>query len=417
MKRLIVLLAACSPPTTSATQSLDLSQPWTRHVITATTIGADGVDLKDVNGDGRLDVTTAWEEGHSVTVSYHPNSDGDVRALWPTTVIASNVVGVEDAKFMGDLDGDGHEDIASASDGNQRVYLHFANATGWTTVDVTASHAHNRWMQLAAADVDGDGLVDVVGGSRQGSYANPAVIAWFKNPGATLARTASAWTYHQMTLAGWTMSLLARDVDGDGDPDFIVSDRSYTLNADGTHNFALFGARWIENAAGSFVNHTIAQTSNLGDEMFLTLADWNGDGITDVIDGQSSSTKANRIAINLNDGGWATWTQQLVEPPNVPTVGHYQGNAIGDLDGDGLLDVAVSTNIANTCCNSTLSGVYWLHNNGDGTFSRGEISGPTGTKFDNIVLTDVDGDGDLDTVDSEQVDNLGVVWYENPNSL
>jgi hypothetical protein len=30
------------------------------------------------------------------------------------------------------------------------------------------------------------------------------------------------------------------------------------------------------------------------------------------------------------------------------------------------------------------------------------------------VLLDVDGDGDLDAVISEQIDELGVVWYENP---
>lgn len=32
------------------------------------------------------------------------------------------------------------------------------------------------------------------------------------------------------------------------------------------------------------------------------------------------------------------------------------------------------------------------------------------------VMLDVDGDGDLDAVDSEQVDQQGVIWFENPGA-
>jgi hypothetical protein len=61
-----------------------------------------------------------------------------------------------------------------------------------------------------------------------------------------------------------------------------------------------------------------------------------------------------------------------------------------------------------------LSGVVWLTYGPDGTWRRGEISGAPGTKFDNVELEDVDGDGDLDVVTSEQIEQVGVVWYENP---
>jgi hypothetical protein len=67
-----------------------------------------------------------------------------------------------------------------------------------------------------------------------------------------------------------------------------------------------------------------------------------------------------------------------------------------------------------------LSGVIWLRNTGSG-YERGEISGEDGEKFDNLELYDIDGDGDLDVVTSEQgtagvtppSEKLGVVWYEN----
>ena len=42
------------------------------------------------------------------------------------------------------------------------------------------------------------------------------------------------------------------------------------------------------------------------------------------------------------------------------------------------------------------------------------IAGPEGAKFDRIELVDLDDDGDLDLVTTEERDGLGVVWYENP---
>ncbi len=43
-----------------------------------------------------------------------------------------------------------------------------------------------------------------------------------------------------------------------------------------------------------------------------------------------------------------------------------------------------------------------------------DIAGRVGTKFDLIELLDLDQDGDLDVITCEEVENLGVVWYENP---
>lgn len=43
-----------------------------------------------------------------------------------------------------------------------------------------------------------------------------------------------------------------------------------------------------------------------------------------------------------------------------------------------------------------------------------EISGAPGTKYDLVQLIDLDGDGDLDVLTCEEVENLGVIWYDNP---
>lgn len=146
----------------------------------------------------------------------------------------------------------------------------------------------------------------------------------------------------------------------------------------------------------------------------MRVVDWDGDGQLDVLDGTSSATHQNRIVIRRNLGGFMSWSQELV--PAVIGVGHYQGLDVGDIDKDGRLDIVVSTWEVNAPPSSPLIGVYWLRNAGGGVWELHDISGPEGSKFDNVQLEDVDGDGWIDVVDSEQIDQLGVVWYRNPGA-
>src|SRR5690606_3602058 len=59
---------------------------WERHTIDNTSRGADGVRLGDVNGDGRPDIATPWEEGGVVCVYLHPGVDA-VKAPWPAVTV------------------------------------------------------------------------------------------------------------------------------------------------------------------------------------------------------------------------------------------------------------------------------------------------------------------------------------------
>jgi hypothetical protein len=65
------------------------------------------------------------------------------------------------------------------------------------------------------------------------------------------------------------------------------------------------------------------------------------------------------------------------------------------------------------------SGVAWLssHDSPHGPrWVSHDIGGPAGVKYDLCPLSDLDGDGDLDVLTTEESDNLGVIWYENPSS-
>jgi hypothetical protein len=145
--------------------------------------------------------------------------------------------------------------------------------------------------------------------------------------------------------------------------------------------------------------------------MFLDVADLDADGRNDVI----AATHAGGILTfrGLDDQGVVWERHEIDKPAGSGLVG--KGVAVGDVDGDGKPDIVYS-------CESSegRSGIVWLSAAGSpwsGTWTRHELSGTEGTKFDQVLLRDLDGDGDPDVVTCEEVENLGVIWYENPTNL
>jgi hypothetical protein len=251
------------------------------------------------------------------------------------------------------------------------------------------------------ADIDGDGRDDIVAGGK----ASPATIGWFRAPPAP--RDGSAWRYRPMSPVAWTMSVIPRDVDGDSDADVVLSDRLPIREPGQPSRYDLRGTRWLENRNGGtdWVNHPIG--FGRGEHKFLRIADFDRDGFDDILDGASGATY-NKTFFRRNLGLWGPWA--VTEIPQPTGVGWYQDVNTGDLDRDGDTDLVFSYSHAD----GDLSGVVWLARVDGDQWERREISGPAGTKFDNVELYDVDGDGDLDAITTEQIEQLGIVWYENP---
>ena len=91
--------------------------------------------------------------------------------------------------------------------------------------------------------------------------------------------------------------------------------------------------------------------------------------------------------------------------------------AVGDIDGDGKPDLVTTYDGAEERTGVIWSTIPsdekpWIHHN---------VSGLAGNKYDFAYLIDINRDGALDILTSEENNNsstvagLGVVWYENPN--
>jgi hypothetical protein len=375
---------------------------WNRHIIDDSSQGADGVRLADVNGDGRLDIATGWEQGGAVRLYLNP-SPPMVKQRWPAVTVG-RARDVEDAVFA-DLDGDGALDVVSCSEGKTRIIsVHWAprnrkrllDPNAWQTEPLPTSANRMMWMFALPMQLDGRHGIDLVAGGK----GNDAAIGWFESPPDS--RVLADWKWRELRRVGWLMSLAASDMDGDGDADIVFSDRKHQRS----------GAYWLENPGPSAVTSKPWHEHEVGgagtEAMFLELADLDDDGLEDVLPAVRPSTI---LWLRRTDRSGKSWQPHSIPLP--PSAGNVKAVRAADLDGDHRLDLLFS-------CESAAAprhGLMWLSSLSPphaGAWTPHELSGTDGVKHDLLEIVDLDDDGDLDVITTEEAKNLGVIWYENP---
>ncbi len=370
-------------------------EAWKRHVIDDTSEGADGTRLADFNGDGLLDIATPWEQGGVVRIYPHPGAE-KARAPWPAFTVGQ-VKSPEDAVFH-DLDGDGALDVISSTEGEEKaLFIHWSpqepaqrlDGAAWQTVPLPQSLG-KQWMYVAPAQVDGQNGPDLVAAGKN----EDASIGWFQAPADP--RNAEGWRWKPLRQAGWVMSIVNVDLDGDGDLDILYSDRR------GENQ----GVWWLEHPGaagvdGEWAHHAIGGLKR--EAMFLDVGYLDADGVLDI----AAAVRDGGILLFSRPSPDAAWTEKEVPLPADVCIA--KSVSIADVDGNGHNDLVVSTVEA-----KNKHAIFWLDGAPGAHWAPTDISGLEGTKFDRVEPLDVDADGDLDFISSEEVEKLGVFWYENP---
>lgn len=373
---------------------------WQRHTIDSTSQGADGVKLGDLNGDGLPDIVTGWEEGNEVRVYLNPGV-AKARTIWPRVTVGQ--VGAPEDAFFADLNGDGRLDVVSCTEGKTRtVFWHRFNGTPdellkaekWSTHAFPATHKFQMWMHGDALDLDGEHGIDLLLASK----GQDGSIGWLQAPQDP--NDLAGWTYHPLRPAGWIMSLILQDMNGDGLLDVVFSDRKGPRT----------GVFWLENPGPDATrNHVPWKEHAIGalnrEVMFADLADLNGDGLLYV----AVAVKPHDVVLCFQqpNGRWLEQTLTL-DPTQIGTAKAVKA---ADINGNGLLDLFFTCEDAK----GDREGVLWLEQPRQGPWKQHPLGGPAGVKFDLMQVLDLDGDGDLDVITCEERDQLGVIWYENPH--
>ena len=203
------------------------------------------------------------------------------------------------------------------------------------------------------------------------------------------------------------MGLQSSDMDGDGDLDIVCSER---------FNAAAGGCFWLENpGAGEaqtrpWKEHLIGLAGD--NALFFGLADLDQDGLQDICVGSHTTGDEGKTALfflRRLDRTGNKWAARKIE---LPAGSAFKAVSAGDVDMDGRIDLVVSFVRA-----KNKPALLWFSHDGSpftGRWSAHELSGVDGVKHDLVAILDLDDDGDLDAITTEEVTNLGVIWYENP---
>ena len=182
------------------------------------------VQLADVNGDGKLDLIVAdnGSSGRILILPQDPANPGHFLAA-----VALATPNAASGVAVGDINGDGKVDIAagtSDSNGNNGAVIVFYQdpATSGSFLPPVTVAAGAQPITLRIADMNGDGVADLVaanfgaGTDGAGSAGVSVVLQDASHPGTFLA----AVTY--AAQAG-TTHLVVADIDGDGLPDVVTA--------------------------------------------------------------------------------------------------------------------------------------------------------------------------------------------------
>ncbi len=271
---------------------------------------------------------------------------------------------------LADLNNDGIIDVVVGSKDNN-VYVLSGN-NGSLIWNYTAF----SWIATSpvVGDINGDNKLEVIIGDGNGSIhvlsGSDGELIWRRHIGSLIAATPAIG-----------------DIDGDGDIDIVVGTEDgvvYVLSgADGSTIWRKF----ISQPVPPFVYFTGSPI----------IADVNADGESEIIVGVGTALALNfsdAILVLRGDDGSILWSGgRRVDSSSCATIWAMcspSTAAVGDLNGDGILDIVVSDVFAHTIAFDGANGrLLWF----SGTTNHSKM-----TQEVSPVIVDIDGDGKLDVV-------------------
>lgn len=347
--------------------------PFSQEIVLAgEATGPRSVFACDIDGDGDQDMLSASAKNDKI--AWYENMDGN-GSFGPQQTITNYADGAESV-YACDIDGDGDQDVLSAStEDNKIAWYQNVDGNGNFGDPNVIILAANAVYSVYAGDIDGDGDFDVISASYMDG------IIWYENTDGygnfgmpqVIADLQSAWSANTI------------DIDGDGDLDVLASFSSYNY----------YRIYWFENldGSGTFGPEQLISDVEDGTESVYP-SDIDGDGDFDIL---SNSGWYENL-----DGSGDFGSVQLIT-----TESHSTTSIAMDIDGDGDNDVIIGFSQYDN------DKIAWFENeDGNGTFGDPQLITTEVSYVSEVYASDIDGDGDNDVLSATFNDGK-IAWYEN----
>ncbi len=277
------------------------------------------VAIGDINNDGRLDVIIDVEDAIGV---FYQNAFGGLDPLvkWPSS--HSSYIGIGPYKVLvGDFNGDGLVDVASIGWDNQLYWVEvfLQNIDGFLNPSNSYIMLAGLGADLQRGDINLDGLHDIIVNHPSGGFG----VLLQNNNG-----TFEPAVYYGigMTSGG---EIAVGDIDGDGLEDIVQTYGGNRLGSDPP-----FIGVFLQNQQGGFdqvISYPSYETPGSPQ-----IVDVNQDGRKDLVLIHRGWL---HMAVSLQAPGGGLFPYDLYP---IPYVSGYGSMAAGDLNGDGLIDIAIA---------------------------------------------------------------------------
>jgi hypothetical protein len=383
-------VAPAGPPPLAHAEPVGTFEPSTLP-FTAGTLGPGpgynplilNVQIADIDRDGLPDVIAC--DGRKNRVIWYRQAS---RGRFEERVLGDRDLAAPCHATLVDLDGDADTDIVVAVLGSvtptndrvgQVVWLENRGAERFVTHLVLDDL--RRVADVQAGDLTGDGKPDLA--VAEFGYDVGRVL-WLENRGGGKFRD------HALLTAPGPIHVPLADFDGDGDLDIAA-----LVSQD-------YEEVWgFENLGGGKFNNRVIESDPNFDRgsAGLVLTDLDRDGKPDLlwVSGDNLEVRYphpqpwHGCVWLRNVGGWK------FEPKRIGTLGGAYAAAVGDLDGDGDLDV-VLVSMFNDWRRPGAASVVWLENDGKQNFRQSVIATDRPTHLATVAVGDLDGDGRPDIV-------------------